>query len=266
MTQNILVHEIERNPQIFSQKGVLTSSQLQDALTALANTSSDDRPDQDESGNNPTDGSFFSSDEISKVTVEDVQENLKAIQGIATTGYGISGNTMEGDESNWVVAINTGMANMTSMAANHEGWLTGEGYNSVFTPQFYVALESIKGSSEYTYAAVYNKTTEAIDSNVTAIRAGITSRTDRDFTTYDPVTNTLSFDREAFEANRDIPPSVKAEFLGALDNFGGDFDRLMREGQVRGQATNITNRVSAELRDDEVLTRINAIDQLNVVN
>jgi len=239
---------IDRLKGIFSAAIGVTTEDLQ----ASIDVGNGDSTDPAETSLTP-----FSTTELNQASEGDPKINLqKANDLIFLSSRAPITNNPESTER-WVALTQAGLANTYAMAADHEGWLTGKGYRDLFNSKFFRGLEDVGALDKRVYTSLYNKTIEAIDVNLAAVRANISSRAGEGLVQYDRRTNSLSFDIEAFRVDPRFPPHVKDKFLERLDFYGGDIQRFFKT-----EASDISYQMLGTLQDEGILDRIDAVRQL----
>lgn len=265
--KNILFLEIKENPSAFIDRGIIGTDDLQGILKALSNTDPSDRINHDET-------TTFTPEELENVSQSSVTQQFEDAQKLASTGYGTKGG------ENWSIMTERAFANLHSMAADHDGWVTKDGYASVFTPALFKSMEDLKTSDPTAYEAVRGRGLQTIDAHLTAVKKGVDVRSD--IVTYDRASNSVVFDVQNFMENKSIPAGVRIEFFRAWEASGKDIRKLISTSSG-GQAVTVQtamgpqirveggrsdgvqaliNRVEAELNDSNVLDRIDAVTAL----
>jgi len=261
--KNVFFLELKRNPaliQTFSFKDISSVvSSLNDldpaeaAETVDAGTETLPQPKV-----NPT--KYFSDPEVKRARRENAQELLiEARDQFKLT------NTMNFSDSvdAWTRATHQGLASMYAMAARHEGWLGKESYASVFNSRFFMNLNTAKAADERVFISTFNKTNEALDAHRTAIRAGLRSRTAGDIVGYDSAANALVFNKDVFMESEAVGSAEKSAFMSLVETkYGGDFMSAVLD---KGTNFSFARVVQGELEDGDVLNRIEALKQIDLI-
>lgn len=261
--RNIMTQMILRDPQAFKDTGVLSSGRFKEILEAASNTSVDDRIEHDDTVE-------FTPKELEDVTVADVIENFDAASAIASTGYGVNNGKTDPNDTTWTVLAERGFAHMYGMASDHSGWVTKEGYASVFSPALFKSMEQLKVSDPSAYEAVRGRGIQAIDAHRTAITAGLRVRNIA--VSYDSAANSLTFDKERFSER--FPEAGESLDRALATFYGGDFTAAMRDKGAKFKENAATNLDASnadivfsgalsELEDVDALARIDAITALD---
>jgi len=237
-------------PDIMSQ---LNAKEMTDIMKSSILTDVRDNPSKVEAGG---DGNFTpEQQEAAKTT--DPEASFKRASDLMRLG---TLNSVDTDE-NTFAAYTDGLSSLFATAEDHGGWITGEGYRGLFNDTFSQYMDKLQTADPAQHKALLGQSVSAIREHRAAIRADIGTRTGSDILTYNTSTNSISFNREVFVNNPQIPPQDKQEFLDRLDFYGGDLERMLRTEAVG----RIGALVASEMNDSQVLDRIDALNQLDVI-
>ena len=237
-------------PDIMSQ---LNAKEMTDIMKSSILTDVRDNPSKVEAGG---DGNFTpEQQEAAKTT--DPEASFKRASDLMRLG---TLNSVDTDE-NTFAAYTDGLSSLFATAEDHGGWITGEGYRGLFNDTFSQYMDKLQTADPAQHKALLGQSVSAIREHRAAIRADIGTRTGSDILTYSTSTNSISFNREVFVNNPQIPPQDKQEFLDRLDFYGGDLERMLRTEAVG----RIGALVASEMNDSQVLDRIDALNQLDVI-
>lgn len=265
--KNVAIQVMMKDPSAFLERGAIQEGTLQNIFSAASKVVVEDNAAALEKGNGNGDvigdenPGAFTKAEIESVSGTDPSIKFREASDLASAAGGIT-NVLNDQTatSQWIGLTRQGLASLKSMAAENEAWATAEGYRKYFNQNFFQTMDGLReGGSSYVYSAMRAKALDAIDTNITALRAGINVRTESNIVEYSAASNSLIFNRNAFLASDRVPPSVKAEALSVIDNkYNGDIMKY-----ITNEPSYLTSRIFGELQNSDVTDRIKAIDQLN---
>jgi GH24 family phage-related lysozyme (muramidase) len=265
--KNVAIQILKKDPSAFLERGIIQEGTLQNIFSAASKVVVEDNAAALEKGNGNGDvigdenPGAFTKAEIESVSGTDPSLKFRWASDLASAAGGIT-NVLNDQTatSQWIGLTRQGLASLKSMAAENEAWATAEGYRKYFNQNFFQTMDGLRNSgSTFTYDAMRGKALDAIDTNITALRAGINVRTESNIVEYSAASNSLIFNRDAFLASDRVPPSVKAEALSVIDNkYNGDIMKY-----ITNEPSYLTSRIFGELQNSDVTDRIKAIDQLN---
>lgn len=266
--KNVAIQVMLKDPSAFLERGAISEGSLQNIFKSASDVVLEQNASSLEKGNgggaiigDDTPGPF-TKQELEAAQGKDPTQKFQDASNLAKAAGGVQ-NVLndQASLSEWIGFTRTGLASLQSMAAENDAWATAQGYRQYFNQNFFQTMDGLRNSgSTFTYDALRNKSIAAIDTNITALRAGIQVRTEGNIIVYDPASNKLVFSRDALAASDRLPPSVKAELIEAIDTrHGGDVMSF-----ITREPSGLTSRLFGELQNSDVTDRIKAIDQLNV--
>jgi hypothetical protein len=265
--KNVAIQVMMKDPSAFLERGAIQEGTLQNIFSAASKVVVEDNAAALEKGNGNGDvigdenPGAFTKAEMESVSGADPSIKFREASDLASAAGGIT-NVLNDQTatSQWIGLTRQGLASLKSMAAENEAWATAEGYRKYFNQNFFQTMDGLRNNgSTYVYDAMRGKALDTIDTNITALRAGINVRTSDNIVEYSASSNSLIFNRDAFLASSRVPPSVKAEALSVIDNkYNGDIMRY-----ITNEPSYLTSRIFGELQNSDVTDRIKSINQLN---
>lgn len=182
--QNLLIQQFKKGGSDLITSGAIPLNRVTELLQSVNEIDSNDNLESLEAGNGNSDFTegmateTFSEKEIEAASATTPEEAFKRSSDLATAAGSVQ--NVVGDpeaKGQWIAYTRTGLAGLYSMAAEQDSWASAEGYRKFFSPSFFNTMDSLRNSGNtFEYEAMRNKSIEAIDVNIAALRANIESR------------------------------------------------------------------------------------------